>query len=82
MVKVLSFSFDQCFGPFTCYFLKGPLKRYIFIICLTTCFGVRKLKNTSAMNLFSAVNGLKNSRKILNITQRDFFNQNYFQSNQ
>ena len=33
-------------------------------------------------HLLSAVNGLKNSRKILHITERDFFNLNCFQKDQ
>ena len=32
-----------------CYLLKGPLKREILNHYLTTFFGVRKFKNTSAM---------------------------------
>ena len=51
MVKVLSFSFERCFAPFTRHLWKGPLKRDFLDIDLTTSFGVRKLKYTSAMRV-------------------------------
>ena len=49
MVKVLSFSFEQCFGQFTILLIEGLPKRDTCDIYLTTCFGVRKFKNTAAM---------------------------------
>ena len=51
MGKVLSFTFQQCFGPFTCYFSKGPLKWDFLDIDLASIFGVRKLKYTSAIRV-------------------------------
>ena len=49
MAKVLSFRFQQCFGPFTIYLCKGPLKGDFLDIYVTAFFGVRKFKNTFAM---------------------------------
>ena len=51
MVKVLSFSFEQCFGRLPCYLSKGSLKPDFLDIYLTTIFEVRKFKNTSAMRV-------------------------------
>ena len=51
MVKVLSFRFQQCFGPFTMLLVEGSSERDFLDIYLTTFFGVRKFKNTSAMRV-------------------------------
>ena len=51
MEKVLSFSFDQRFGPFTILLVEGLLQRHFLDIYLTTFFGVRKFKNASAMRV-------------------------------
>ena len=51
MVKVVSFSFEQCFGPFTMLLVKGPLKRDFLDIYLIMLFGVCQFKNTSAMRI-------------------------------
>ena len=44
MVKVLSFSFEQCFGRVPCYLSKGSLKPDFLDIYLTPIFEVRKFK--------------------------------------
>ena len=42
-----------------CYLSKGPLKRDFLDIYLTTIFGVRKFKNTSAMSIILFLEMLK-----------------------
>ena len=51
MVNVLSFSFEQCFGPFTMLVVKGSSETGLFTHYLTTLLGVRKFKNTLAMTV-------------------------------
>ena len=53
MAKVLSFRFQEWSASvcFSCYLSKGRLKRDLLGIYLTTFFGVRKFKNTSAMRV-------------------------------
>ena len=51
MVKVLSITFQQCYGALPRSFVKGPLKRDFLDIYLITFFRVRKFKNTSAMRV-------------------------------
>ena len=50
MVKVLSFRFQQCFGPFTMLLVEGSSERDFLDIYLTTFFGVRKFKNLHLEN--------------------------------
>ena len=52
MVKVLSFSFEQCFGPFTMLLVKQSSETELY---LTTFVGDRKFKNTSAMRVIFLV---------------------------
>ena len=51
MVKVLSFSFEQCFGLFTMFLWKGALKWVFLDIYLTTFFAARNFQNTSAVRV-------------------------------
>ena len=52
MVKVLSFSFELCFCPFTMLPLEGYSETGVFFdIYLTTFFGVGKFKNTSSIRV-------------------------------
>ena len=51
MANVLSFSFEQCFGPLTMLLVAGPLKQDFLDNYLTTLFGVRKFKYTSAISV-------------------------------
>ena len=51
MGKVLPFRFQQCFGAFPCYLLKGPLKPGFLDIYLTRSFPFHKFKNTSPMRV-------------------------------
>ena len=51
MVNVLSLRFQQRFGPFTMLLLKGSSEQQFLENYLTRFFGVRKLKNTSAMKV-------------------------------
>ena len=51
MANVLPFSFEQCFGPLTMLFVAGPLKQDFLGNYLTTLFGVRKFKYTSAISV-------------------------------
>ena len=60
MVKVLSFKFGLCFSPFTMYLLKGLLKRNLLDIYLSTFFGERKFKNTSAMRVILFFENIQN----------------------
>ena len=74
MVKVLSFRFQQCFGPFTMLLVEGSSERDFLEIYLTTFFGVRKFKNTSPMRVMflskcsklkiNLENAKKNSEKV------------------
>ena len=58
MVKVLWFSFEKCFDLFA--MSKGPLKRYFLHFYLTTFFGKRKFKNTSAMSVIVFIKNVEN----------------------
>ena len=51
IVKVPSFSFEQCFSQFTMILVEGPLKRDCLDIYRTMSFGLRKFINTSAMKV-------------------------------
>ena len=51
MVNVLSFRFQQCFGPFTMLLFEGSSETSFLDIYLTTSFGVHKFKNTSAVKV-------------------------------
>ena len=51
MVKVVWFTFKQCFVPLTCCLSKGPMKGDFLEIRLTTFFGVRNFGNRSGMRL-------------------------------
>ena len=76
MVKVLSFRFQQCFGPFTMLLVEGSSERDFLDIYLTTFFGVRKFKNTSAMRVIFLFKMLKiesRSRKCENKMQKKSF---------
>ena len=49
MVKVFRSDFNSILACLTCYLSKGPLKRDFLDIYLTTFFGARRFKTTSAM---------------------------------
>ena len=90
--------FNSASARLPCYLSKDPLKLDFLDIYLTTFFGVCKFKNTSAIRVIlflkmfkteskfrkckMAVNGLINTRKVLHITQKDFFNRNFLQRDQ
>ena len=48
MVKVLPFTFEKCFGPFSMLLVKGSSETWLFRYLPTTFFGVCKFKNTRA----------------------------------
>ena len=50
MVKVLSFRFQQCFGPITMFLVKGSSETGLFRHLSNHVFLICKFKNTSAMN--------------------------------
>ena len=51
MVKVLSLRLQQCCGLFTMLHVEGSFETDFLDIYLTTYFGVRKFKYTSAMTV-------------------------------
>ena len=51
MVKVLSFRFQQCFGPFTMSLVEGLSERAFLDVYLTLFFIVRNLKHTSTLRV-------------------------------
>ena len=51
MVKVLSFSFEHCFGPFNTLPFEGSSETGLWRHLPNYIFGVRKLKKTSAMRI-------------------------------
>ena len=51
MVKVLPFSFEQCFGPLTMLLVEGSSETGFFGIDLTTLLGVSNFKNTLSIRV-------------------------------
>ena len=68
MLKVLLLRSEQCLGPFTMLPSNGLQKQDFLDIYLTTVFGVRNFKNTSAMSVIF----LFKMFKILSIIQKSW----------
>ena len=76
MVKCCRSDFNSVSARLPCYLSKGPLKRDILDIYVTMSFGVRKLKNTSAMRVIFFLKMLKTeseSRKCKKKFRKSFF---------
>ena len=74
MVKVLSFSFQQCFSPFSMLLVEGSPETRLFY--LTTHFRGRKFENTSAMRVIYCLKIFEiecKFRKCKKIIERIFF---------
>ena len=59
MVKVLSFRFEQCFGPFNTLLVQGFIETGLFKHGLATFLGLSQFKNTLAIRVIFFSNNIK-----------------------
>ena len=71
MVKVVSFNFEQFSICLPFYLFNDPPKRDFLDIYLTTFFGVRKFKNTSANRVIFFFNMFKYDSKYRNCQKKN-----------
>ena len=78
MANVLSFSFEQCFGPLTMLLVAGPLTQDFLDNYLTMLFGVRKFKYTSAISVIFFLKMFKIECKFRKCKKKKKKIRNYF----